>query len=148
MSAWFLKHRSFVTQLLHVIDDLSDMFDNGDPIDIIYLDFKKAFDKVSHQRLAVKLVSYGIASKLLEWISCFLYNRLQWVKVGTSCSNKSTVTNGIPQGRILGPTLFAMYINYFPNCLTSQCRMFADDLKIYDKSFNHDIVQMDISNML
>ena len=52
------------------------MFDNGDPFDIIYLDFKKAFDQVSHKRLAVKLESYGITSKLLKWISCFLSNRL------------------------------------------------------------------------
>ena len=64
------------------------------------------------------------------------------MKVGTS------VTSGIPQGSILGPTLFAIYINELPNCLTSQCKMFADDQKIYNKSFYHDIVQMDISNML
>ena len=70
------------------------------------------------------------------------------MKVGTSCSNKSNVTSGIPQGSILGPTLFAIYINDLPNSLTSQCKMFADDLKIYNKSFNHDIVQMDINNML
>ena len=124
------------------------MFDNGDPFDIIYPDFKKAFDQVSHKRLAVKLESHGIASKLLKWTSCFLSNRLQWVKVGTSCSNKSNVTGGIPQGSILGPTLFAICINDLPNCLTSQCKMLADDLRIYSKSFNHDIVQMDISNML
>ena len=144
----FCKHRSCVTQLLHVVEDLSDMFDNGDPFGIIYLDFKKAFDQVSHKRLAIKLESYGIASKLLKWISCFLSNRLQWVKVGTSCSNKSNVISGIPQGSILGPTLFAIYINDLPNCLTRQCKMFADDIKIHNKSLNHDIVQMDINNML
>ena len=70
------------------------------------------------------------------------------MKVGTSCSNKSNVTSGIPQGSILAPTLFAIYINYLPNCLTSQCKMFADDQKIHNKSFNHDIVQMGITNML
>ena len=70
------------------------------------------------------------------------------MKVGTSCSNKYNVTSGIPQGSILGPTLFAIYINDLPNCLTSQCIMFADDLRIYTKSFNHDIVQIDINNML
>ena len=113
--------------MLHVVEDLSDIFNNSDPFDIIYLDLKKAFDQVSHKRFAVKLESYGITSKLLKWISCFLSNRLQWVKVGTSCSNKSNVASGIPQGSILGPTLFALYINYLPNSLTSQCKMFADD---------------------
>ena len=63
-------------------------------------------------------------------------------------SNKSNVTSFLPQGSILGPTLFTIYINDFPNCLTSQCKMIADDLKNYSKSFNHDIVQMDINNML
>ena len=144
----FCIHRSCVTQLLHVVEDLSDMFDNGDPFDIIYLDSKKAFDQVSHKGLAVKLESYGIASKLHKFISCFLSNRLQWVKVGTSCSNKSIVTSGIPQGSILGPTLFEIYINDLPSCLSSQSKMFADDLKTYNKSFNHGIVQMDINNML
>ena len=70
------------------------------------------------------------------------------MKVGTSCSNKSNFTSGIPQGSILGPTLFAIYINDLLNCLTSQCKMFADDLKMYNKSLNHDMVQMDINNML
>ena len=134
--------------MLHVVEDLSDIFDNGDPYDIIYLDFIKAFDQISHKRLAAKLESYGIASKLHKWISCFLSNRLQWVKVGTSCSNKYNATSGITKGSILGPTLFAKYINDLPNCLTSQCEMFADDIRIYNKSFNHDIVQMDINNML
>ena len=143
----FCKHRSCVTQLLHVVEDLSDMFDNGDPYNIIYLDFKKVFDQVSHKRLAVKLEFHGIASKLHKWISYLLSNRLQWVKVETSCSNKSNVTSGIPQGSIMGPTLFVIHINDLPNCLSSQCKIFADDIKMYTKSINNDIVQMDINNM-
>ena len=70
----FCKHRSCFTQLLHVVEDLSNMFNNSDPFDIIYLDFKKAFDQVSHKRLAVKLESNGITSKLIKWISFFLSN--------------------------------------------------------------------------
>ena len=86
-----------VSLLLHVVEHLSDMFDNGDPYDIIYLDIKKAFDQVLHKGLAVKFRSYGIDSKLHKWISCFLSNRLQWVKVGTSCSSRYNVASGIPQ---------------------------------------------------
>ena len=70
----FCKHRSCVIQLLHVVQDLSDMFDKGDPYKIIYLDLKKAFDQVTPERLDVKLESYGIASKLHKWIPCFLSN--------------------------------------------------------------------------
>ena len=70
------------------------------------------------------------------------------MKVGTSFSNKTNATSGIPQGRILGPTLFAIYMNDLPNCLTSQCKRFADDLRIHNRSFNHDMVQVDINNML
>ena len=79
------KHGSCVSQLRLVVEDQSYMFNNGDPYDIIYHDFKKVFDKVSYKRLAVKLESYGITTKLHKWISCFLSNRLQWVKVQTSC---------------------------------------------------------------
>ena len=92
--------------------------------------------------------SYGVTSKLHKWIFCFLSNRLQCVKVGTSCSSKSNVTSGTSQGSIMGTTLFAIYINDLPNYLTSQCKMFAVDVKIYNKSFNHDILQMDINNMV
>ena len=69
------------------------------------------------------------------------------MKVGTSCSSKSNVISGIPEGSILGPILFAKYKNDSPNYLTSQCKMFADDVKIYN-SFNQYIVQMDINNMV
>ena len=68
------------------------------------------------------------------------------MKVGSSCSNKYNVISGISQGSILGQILFPIYINDLPNCFTSQCKMFADDLTIYDKSFNHYIVQLNMNN--
>ena len=70
----FCKQRSCVTRLLHVVEDLSDMFDNHDPYDVIYLDYKKTFDQVSHRRLAVKLESYDKTRKLHKQISCYLLN--------------------------------------------------------------------------
>ena len=70
------------------------------------------------------------------------------MKVGTSCLNKSNVISGIPQGSILGQILFAIYIIDLPNCLTSQCKIFADYIKIYNKSLNQDMVQMNENNMV
>ena len=85
----FRKHRSCMTQLLQVIEDFSLYLDNKEPFDVLYLDFKKAFDSVPHQRLLVKLRGYGICGNLLDWISDFLINRTQRVKCGNSYSTSS-----------------------------------------------------------
>ena len=89
-----------VVSLLHVVEDLSDMFDDEDPYDAICFDFKKAFEQVLYKLFALRLESYGITRRLYECISCFLSNWLQWVKVGTSCWSKSNVISG----SILWPT--------------------------------------------
>ena len=82
----------------------------------------------------MKLESCGMTSGLHKWISCFLSNELQWVKVGTSCSYKSNVISGILRGSILGTILSSICINNLPDCFTSQCKMFANDVK---KRTNH-----------
>ena len=101
----FRKRRSCVTQLLHVMEDLSLLVENGCDIDVIYFDFRKAFDQVPHQRLLTKLASYGIAGNIIQWIADFLSNRCQKVRVGNCYSSKADVLSGIPQGSILGPIL-------------------------------------------
>ena len=144
----FRKKRSCVTQLLEVMNDFTCSMDNGYDIDILYLDFKKAFDSVPHERLIIKLKAYGITGQVLRWISAFLSNRTQQVRVGTATSGVGMVLSGIPQGSILGPILFLIFINDLPHCLKSTCKIFADDTKIYNISPNTTDIQSDLNKLL
>ena len=103
----------------------------GKVVDTIYFDFKKAFDMVPHKRLLTKLESYGIKGKILDWIRAFLIGRNQSVLVNGELSSSGSVTSGIPQGTVLGPILFVVYINDILENITSDGFLFADDTKIF-----------------
>jgi hypothetical protein len=143
----FRKKRSCVTQLIEVMEDLTKLVDDGQPIDIIYCDFRKAFDAVPHERLLLKLASYGICSSVLSWIRSFLANRTQRVRVGQARSGQAAVLSGIPQGSILGPILFTVFINDLPHEVHSLVKIFADDTKIYNKASNSSVMQKDIHQL-
>ena len=144
----FRSHRSCVTQLIEVMNDLTSYDENKDDIDIIYMDFSKAFDTVPHQRLLNKLHAYGIDGSLLKWVASFLHNRSQRVRVGESYSDFSTVVSGIPQGSILGPLLFIVFINDLPDNITNSCKIFADDTKVYGPTSNQNSLQKDLLTMM
>ena len=93
------------------MDDWTDKLEKGGQIDVIYTDFEKAFDRVPHFRLISKLRSYHINEDIIEWVKAYLKNRVQRVKINGSFSNWADVFSGIPQGSILGPLLFIIYIN-------------------------------------
>ena len=143
----FRKSRSCVTQLIEVYDKLTELVDDGKNVDIIYLDFKKAFDSIPHERLLIKMAGYGITGKILDWVRSFLTGREQRVRVGSSFSKNSNVTSGIPQGSILGPVLFTIFINDLPEALTVNCKVFADDTKIYDDAKRSGDIQNDLYKM-
>ena len=102
---------SCITQLLHVMEHWTKSLDNGNDVDIVYLDFCKAFDCVPHQHVLYKLKAYGISGKILNWIMDILSNRQQRVNVNGLSSDWSSVISGVLQGSVLGPLLFIVYIN-------------------------------------
>ena len=127
----FLKGRNCLTQLLKHIDTILNNFLKGLDTDSIYLDFSKAFDKVDHKTLLSKLHSYGIRGKLLSWIESYLSDRTQTVVVNGSHSYPAKVESGVPQGTVLGPILFLVYINDLHQCINhSIISHFADDTRI------------------
>jgi len=138
----FLKRRSTCTQLIECLEDWTKQLENKNPTDVIYVDFRKAFDSVSHDKLLLKLEAYGIKGKLLDWIREFLSNRKQRVCLGNFTSNYVPVTSGIPQGSILGPLLFLIYVNDLPEIFEGvTCKLFADDLKLYGCAHDFEKIQ-------
>jgi hypothetical protein len=120
------------TQLVEALDDWTTAMNKGQSqVDAIVLDFSKAFDMVPHQRLIHKVNSYGITGKTQHWIHAFLSSRTHEVVVNGTSSNTQAVTSGVPQGTVLGPLLFLLYINDIGNDLDSIIRLFADDSAIY-----------------
>ena len=127
----FRRGRSCTDQLLAALEDWTTSLNQGHPIDVIMLDFSKAFDRVPHARLINKLQAYGIDGPLKSWINDFLANRSQRVFINNIASENSNVTSGVPQGSVLGPTLFLIFINDISENISSHIKIFADDTKIY-----------------
>ena len=129
----FLKARSCLTNMLCFLEEITKWIDVGSPVDIIYLDFQKAFDKVPHQRLLHKLKAHGIGDSITDWIEQWLTDRRQRVVVDGEVSNWKSVLSGVPQGSVLGPILFLIYINDLDDSITSNVLKFADDTKLFRK---------------
>ncbi len=105
--------------------------DEAGAVDSIYFDFTKAFDTVPHAHLISKLHMYNISPIVIDWVKAFLTTRTQQVRVASNCSRPREVCSGVPQGSVLQPILFVLYINDLPDGLNSDCYMFADDTKLF-----------------
>ena len=127
----FRKGRSCLTQLLGHVDQILKNLLNGVETDVIYLDYAKAFDKVDHTILLKKLSLYGITGRLHAWLTQFLRGRHQVVVVDGQHSQPAAVTSGVPQGTVLGPILFIIYINEIEKVLSeARSGSFADDTRL------------------
>ena len=126
----FISGRSCTTQLLEFMEEITLTLDKGEYVDIIYLAFTKALDKVPHRRLLKKLFGYGIRGKIYTWIKEFLSNRKQREAINVVFSEWKNVTSGIPQGSVLRPILFFIFINNMPEVQSCCVKFFADDAKV------------------
>jgi len=139
-----MRKKSTCTNLLEYLHDWSVNMQSRNCTNVVYFDFKKAFDYVSHPKLLIKLKAYGLTGNLLAWITDFLSNRSQCVKLGNSLSQPISVMSGVPQGSVIGPTLFLLFVNdvidIFDNLAVS-FKLYADDIKLYScYNINHPVM--------
>ena len=148
----FRSLHSTVTALLEATDSWAFNIDRGNVNAVVFLDLKKAFDTVDHDVLLAKLSLYGIQDSAYDWLKSYLNNRTQKCVVNGSLSKVCSLGCGVPQGTILGPLLFLIYINDLPNCLSfCQPRMYEDDSHItYSSADLHSVqssLNRDLSNI-
>ena len=142
----FMLHRSTLQQLLLLLNSIVESSRKSLQTDLIYLDFKKAFDSVPHNELLLKLWNIGVTGNTWKWLLAYLSNRSQYVSINSSSSMVLPVISGVPQGSILGPLLFLIYVNDLPEViLSTKVLLFADDVKCYSciRSVNDSMCMQD-----
>ncbi len=127
-----MANKSCTTNLLEFLETLTSAVDAGDAVDVVFLDCAKAFDKVPHKRLMVQLKGHGVDGKVLEWIGLLLAGRRQRVVLNGASSGWKDVLSGVPQGSVLGPILFLVFIKNVDvmASMVTVLRMFADNTKL------------------
>ena len=142
-----MKSRSTISQMIMYLDSVYSARDTYSPAISIYFDVRKSFDSVSHQIPLSKLVNFGFDSVFLNLFDAYLTNRSQCEKINQSLSSHLPVTSGIPQGSVLGPLLFIIFVNDIADDVANRCfYLFADDLRIFSTS-SFSLVQEDINSL-
>ena len=127
----FTKNKSCLTQLLSAFSISHQAIDSKQQVDMVYLDFRKAFDSVPHKEFLYKLWRMGITGNLWTWFRNYLSSRSHYVMQDNIMSNILSVFSGVPQGSIFGPLLFIIFVNDIPDTIIhSHCYIFADDAKL------------------
>ena len=134
----FVNNRSCLNNLLVLMEEVTNYVDSGQPVDILYLDFQKAFDKVPHSRLLMKLAAHGINENVMKWIEGWLCGRRQRVVLNGQVSERKDILSGVQQGSVLGPILFVIYINDIDENVSSRILKSADDTEICHKVHTHE----------
>ena len=137
----FLRRNSCIAQLLSIIHEIQTAFDNNPTVNVrgVFLDKSKAFDKVWHSGLLFKLQVYGVEGQLLALLKDYFYKCKQSVVLNGQTSDWRKINSGVPQGPVLGPLLFLVFINDLPDGITSLCKIFADDTSPFTKVYDIDI---------
>ena len=138
-------------QLVLLVDEILKAMDSHHQVDLLLIDFSKAFNTVDHNKLLLKLAHYGIQSNTHQWIATWLTTRTQKVIVEGERSKDKRVLSGVPQGTVLGPLMFLLYINDIDTNICSSIRLFAHNCILYriiETPDNHQHLQSDLNSLI
>jgi hypothetical protein len=145
----YIKHHSTISSLHRIVDDILENVNEKEKTMLCFLDIKKCFDTIDHTILLYKLEQYGITGTELEWFRSYLHNRSQVVILNNTISKKKFMNIGVPQGTILGPILFLLYVNDLSNVVrNASINIYADDVAIYSSHSDLNILQNSMQNIL